>query len=137
MNFLAHIYLSQGHPKVTIGNFIGDFVKGTQIDRYDDEIRKGILLHRAIDHFTDTHEIVKKSKDRLRGNFRHYAPVIVDVFYDHILAREWKKYAQEDLNDFVRLLPIGNGILRRNPSIGTAHAHLHETRQLALQLSVH
>ena len=102
MNFLAHIYLSQGHPKVTIGNFIGDFVKGTQIDRYDDEIRKGILLHRAIDHFTDTHEIVKKSKDRLRGNFRHYAPVIVDVFYDHILAREWKKYAQEDLNDFVQ-----------------------------------
>ena len=100
MNFLAHIFLSGDNPKIIAGNFIGDFVKGAQIEDFEEKIQIGISLHRAIDHFTDTHKIVKESKDRLRSKYRHYAPVIVDVFYDHFLARDWKQYHHLELDMF-------------------------------------
>lgn len=100
MNFLAHIYLSGNHEKLMIGNFMGDFVKGNQFEAYDIEIQKGIILHRLIDEYTDLHAIVSKSKDKLRGKYRHYAGVIVDVFYDHFLAKNWREYHSTDLMDF-------------------------------------
>ena len=100
MNFLAHIYLSGDNEKILIGNFIGDFVKGNRLNDFDSEIRKGIILHRAIDHFTDTHEIVRESKMKLRSEFRHYSPVIVDVFYDHFLAKDWLKFSKIPLLEF-------------------------------------
>lgn len=92
MNFLAHIYLSYGHEKLMVGNFIGDFVKGNQLNNYEEEIQKGVILHRLIDEFTDSHEIVHQSKNRLRKKYRHYSGVIVDVYYDHFLAKDWQKY---------------------------------------------
>ena len=92
MNFLAHIYLSGDDPNIQLGNFIGDFVKGRNlVEQFGHEIAKGIELHRAIDEFTDKHPIVKLSKVRLREKYRHYAPVIVDIFYDHYLAKNWEK----------------------------------------------
>src|SRR5450432_1821563 len=92
MNFLAHLYLSGDNPQVMIGNFIGDFVKGKNLtERFDTDVAKGIALHREIDWFTDTHIVVKQSKDRLRPKYRHYAGVIVDIFYDHFLAKNWDK----------------------------------------------
>jgi acyl carrier protein phosphodiesterase len=101
MNFLAHLYLSGDNPKIMVGNFIGDFVKGRhQLEQFDAEIIRGISLHRAIDAFTDKHEVVKQSKDRLREKYRHYAGVIVDVFYDHYLARYWTQYHAQPLADF-------------------------------------
>lgn len=96
MNFLAHLYLSGDNPKMMVGNFIGDFVKGKHLaDKFEPEIVNGIELHRAIDSFTDSHAVVLKSKMRLRGTYRHYAPVIVDVFYDHFLAKFWDDYYSE------------------------------------------
>ncbi len=100
MNFLAHIFLSNDDELLTVGNFIGDFVKGAQVNDYDDPVKTGILLHREIDHFTDTHEVVKLSKERLRPGYRHYSPVIVDVFYDHILAKNWDRYSSKKLEQF-------------------------------------
>jgi acyl carrier protein phosphodiesterase len=100
MNFLAHVFLSGGQNEILVGNFIGDFVKGAQMDKYPEGIRTGIQLHRQIDHFTDTHDIVKKSKERLRPEFRHYSPVIVDVFYDHFLAKDWQKFSAAPLDTF-------------------------------------
>ena len=100
MNFLAHIYLSGEDPWITVGNFIGDFVKGKALETYPELIRKGITLHRKIDEFTDNHEIVLKSKIRLRPTYRHYAPVIADVFYDHFLAVNWLDYHADKLEDF-------------------------------------
>ncbi len=98
MNFLAHLYLSGDNHKIMVGNFIGDFVKGRNpVGDFDSEIRKGIELHRAIDAFTDSHPVVLKSKIRLRGKYRHYAPVIVDVFYDHFLATQWVHYSNVTL----------------------------------------
>ncbi len=102
MNFLAHLHLSGDNDKVKIGNFIGDFVKGNQIVDYDQEIQFGIRLHREIDSFTDAHPVVLKSKKRLRPSFGHYSPVIVDVFYDHFLARNWSAFSTTDLKDFTQ-----------------------------------
>jgi acyl carrier protein phosphodiesterase len=93
MNFLAHAYLSGSREKLLVGNFIADFVKGrTALQQFEGEIKKGILLHRSIDAFTDSHPTVALSKDRLRASYRHYSSVIVDVFYDHFLAKNWRTY---------------------------------------------
>ncbi len=100
MNFLAHIYLSGNNEELMVGNFIGDFVKGNQLDAYNNEIQQGIRLHRAIDHYTDTHDVVLQSKIKLREKYRHYAPVIVDVYYDHFLAKNWTKFSAVPLEEF-------------------------------------
>lgn len=101
MNFLAHLYLSGDNPSILIGNFIGDFVKGKNLaEKVGSEIAKGIELHREIDFFTDQHPIVTESKKRLRPKYHHYSGVIVDVFYDHYLAKNWNDYHQELLPDY-------------------------------------
>jgi acyl carrier protein phosphodiesterase len=101
MNFLAHIYLSNDDPKVMVGNFIGDFVKGRNFaTQYEPTIAKGIELHRLIDDFTDHHPVVQQSKIRLRPKYRHYAAVIVDIFYDHFLSKYWDEYHDAPLPAF-------------------------------------
>lgn len=101
MNFLAHLYSSADNPEIQLGNFIGDFVRGRDLaSRFSENIVKGIELHRAIDEFTDHHPVVKQSKDRLRPKYRHYAPVIIDIFYDHFLATNWSLYHSQPLPDF-------------------------------------
>jgi acyl carrier protein phosphodiesterase len=101
MNFLAHAYLSGDNTKILVGNFIGDFVKGRQaVDSYEREIALGINLHRFIDAFTDTHSIVHESKKRLRQKYRHYANVIVDIFYDHFLAKYWDDFHKTPLKEY-------------------------------------
>lgn len=103
MNFLAHIYLSGKNPNIMIGNFIGDFVKGRNLlEQFDPDVAKGIELHRAIDDFTDHHSVVLKSKVRLRPKYRHFAAVIVDIFYDHFLARYWSNYHKVPLDAFTQ-----------------------------------
>ena len=101
MNFLAHIYLSGSNPKTMVGNFIGDFVKGRNVlEQFEADIAKGIELHRSIDEYTDHHPVVQISKMRLRPKYRHYAAVIVDIFYDHLLSRFWSNYHTEPLENF-------------------------------------
>jgi acyl carrier protein phosphodiesterase len=101
MNFLAHLYLSGDNPKIMLGNFIGDFVKGKQgLSQFEPDIIRGIHLHRSIDEFTDSHPVVTQSKNRLRPKYRHYSGVIVDIFYDHLLAKNWHLFHSEILTDF-------------------------------------
>ena len=100
MNFLAHIYLSFGDDEITIGNFIADSVRGKRYEKYPEMIKNGILLHRAIDTFTDSHPLARQSSKRLHANHGHYSRVIVDIFYDHFLARNWKTYSEVALDDF-------------------------------------
>lgn len=101
MNFLAHLYLSHGINEVMIGNFIGDYVKGKKYESYSPEIQKGIILHRKIDAYTDTHIIVKKSTNRFKPCYDRYASVVIDVIYDHYLAKNWNNYSNENLNEYV------------------------------------
>jgi acyl carrier protein phosphodiesterase len=100
MNFLAHIYLSGNDEQLMIGNFIADFVKGQKKNNYPDSIRKGIELHRAIDDFTDHHEITSLSKKRLYANHHKYAGVVVDLFYDHFLAKNFSEYSITPLSQY-------------------------------------
>jgi acyl carrier protein phosphodiesterase len=115
MNFLAHIYLSGEDEAITIGNFIADGIKGKKYLKYPAEIQKGILLHRAIDSYTDQHPTVRKSTARLHKNYGHYSGVIVDILYDHYLAKNWKTYHAQPLDayiqDFYKLLRSSYEIL--------------------------
>ena len=101
MNYLAHIYLSNESEGITIGNFIADGIKGKKYTKYPKEIQKGILLHRGIDSYTDFHPTVRKSTKRLHENYGHYSGVIVDILYDHFLAKNWKKYHEQPLEDYI------------------------------------
>ena len=100
MNFLAHLYLSGNDEEIIIGNFIADHVKGRAIEKYSPGIRAGITLHREIDAFTDSHPVFIQSKNRLAINYRKYAGVITDMFYDHFLSANWKDYSEEPLESF-------------------------------------
>ncbi len=101
MNFLAHIYLSFGDDEITIGNFIADSIRGNKYQHLPEKIQKGIALHRAIDTYTDAHPTVRKSSKRLHQNYSHYSRVIVDIFYDHYLAKNWTAYSEIPLAIFV------------------------------------
>lgn len=101
MNFLAHIYLSGDNDLIKIGNFMADGVKGNNYLEYPAEIQQGIILHRAIDTFTDAHPIFRKSKHRLHEKYGHYSGVIIDILYDHFLAKNWKSYSSEPLEEYV------------------------------------
>lgn len=101
MNFLAHIYLSGDKEGITIGNFIADGIKGKKYLKYPKQIQKGILLHRFIDSYTDSHPTVRKSTKRLHENYGHYSGVIVDILYDHFLAKNWKNYHSQPLAEYI------------------------------------
>ena len=102
MNFLAHIYLSGSSDLIKIGNFIADGVRGNQYLSFDFENQKGIVVHRAIDTYTDEHPLFRKCTKRLHSHYHHYSGVIVDVFFDHFLAKNWNYYSEESLEDFVQ-----------------------------------
>lgn len=98
MNYLAHLYLSYDNKNVMIGNFIADHVKGNKYSNFRSEIQKGIIFHREIDSYTDSHEIIRKSKRRLNKRYRHYNSVIIDIFFDYFLAKNWNNYSEIPLD---------------------------------------
>jgi len=100
MNFLAHIYLSGDNDLMKIGNFMADGIHGKHFDTFPMAIQKGIILHRSIDTFTDAHPIFRQSTKRLHANYHHYSGIIVDIFYDHFLAKNWSNYSDEKLEDY-------------------------------------
>lgn len=102
MNYLSHIYLSGDSEEIKIGNFIGDFVKGQQYLRYSPDVAKGIMLHRQIDLFTDSHDIVKECIKKLRPGFGKYSGIVIDIFLDHFLAANWQHYSFEMLPSFTK-----------------------------------
>ncbi len=102
MNYLAHILLSGTNPDVMIGNFIADSIKGSKYDTYPLGIQKGILLHRQIDSTTDAHPAFRKSTKRLHKNYGHYSGIIVDIFYDHFLAKNWSEFSDIPLADYIQ-----------------------------------
>ncbi len=101
MNFLGHIFLTPDNDELLFGNFIADSVKGNPLKHYSGLVAEGIRFHRAIDEFTDNHPLVKQGVNRFRSDQGRFAPVVIDVVYDHILASDWKQYHVEDLKSFV------------------------------------
>jgi acyl carrier protein phosphodiesterase len=100
MNYLAHLFLSDGTPESLIGNLLGDFVKGSIENIYSKQIIKGIYLHRKIDSFTDSHSIFRSSKRLISINRRRFSGIMIDVFYDHFLAKNWSEYSSIEIGDF-------------------------------------
>lgn len=114
MNYLAHLYLSGTNEDVLIGNFMADSIKGSQYKDYSSAIQRGILLHRQIDSHTDTHPSFRSSTKRLHKNYSHYSGVIVDIFFDHFLAKNWTDYASISLEDYAQKCYL---ILNKNIAI--------------------
>ena len=102
MNYLAHLYLADDSPGSLIGSLLGDFVKGTLDKTYDEEITRGILIHSRIDSFSDSHEKVFESKRLISPKRSRFSDIIIDVCFDHFLARSWSEYSNEELADFTR-----------------------------------
>ena len=100
MNFVAHQYLSFKQQSLQIGNLLGETVKGKQYSDFPDDIQKGILLHRSIDTFTDSHEIVKQSSSYFHETQHKFAPIIVDVIYDYFLIKHWNDFSDTPYQKF-------------------------------------
>lgn len=100
MNYLVHLYLADPSDESLLGNLMGDFVKGPLDERFPPSIAAGIDLHRHIDSFAHTDPVFRSSKDRLDRSFGYFRAILVDIFYDHIMARDWSRYSSVPLESF-------------------------------------
>ena len=101
MNFLGHLLLAGPNPEIRIGNFIADHIKGIPLTDFPPTVAQGIMMHRAIDYFTDTSPILREAKVLFRPYYRKYASVVLDVIMDHFIANEWTKYSPIQLESFI------------------------------------
>lgn len=102
MNYLGHLFLSGDDPLVIVGNFMGDAIKGRDLSRFPTRLEEGIRLHRAIDSYTDTHPLQQAGRERVRSYAGRYSGVVMDLFYDHMLASAWQNWHPEPLEDFAQ-----------------------------------
>jgi acyl carrier protein phosphodiesterase len=102
LNFLAHLYLAGNDDELLVGNFIADSVKGNKYKAYPERICKGILMHRAVDYFSDNNPIYLKSVHRLQPIYGKYSGVITDMFYDYFLAANWNTFSSIGLGQFCK-----------------------------------
>ena len=117
MNWLAHLLLAEPDPEISLGNLLGDLLKGKERQGLNSNLQRGLNCHQAIDIFTDRHPIVKLSKKRLNPRYRRFSGILIDVFYDYILANNWRDYSNISLfefttniyhswNDYLAALPV-------------------------------
>lgn len=100
MNFLAHAYLAGDAPALVVGGVVGDWIKGPLPGRLPGDLARGVALHRAIDMFSETHPAFNSSRARVSPQRRRYAGVLVDIFYDHLLARNWPLFGPDPLASY-------------------------------------
>jgi acyl carrier protein phosphodiesterase len=100
MNFLAHLHIAQHTETSFVGNFLGDFVKGDPSGQFNADIVQGIRLHRFVDSYTDQHPLIKLAKPLFNKMQRRYAPIALDMFWDHCLAKHWSQFDDLSLADF-------------------------------------
>lgn len=100
MNWLAHLLLSEPNVESRLGNLLADIVKGTARQELNLHLQRGIACHQVIDRFTDNHIVVQRSKERINSSYRRFAGVLVDIFYDHFLAKNWSQYSHVSLDEF-------------------------------------
>ncbi len=104
MNFLAHALLAGDAPALIVGGVVGDWIKGPLPAGLPDDLARGVALHRAIDHFAESHPAFCRSRSRVSADRRRYAGVLVDVFYDHLLAKNWAAIHQQPLDEYCEAL---------------------------------
>ena len=100
MNFLAHFHLSGENELIAIGNFLGDFIRGSELHNLPLTVQKGVHLHRFIDQYTDSHPVVRELNKMLVPHFAKYAPVVSDIYFDYFLASNFSTYSDISLRDY-------------------------------------
>jgi acyl carrier protein phosphodiesterase len=95
VNYLAHLFLAGGNPADLVGHMLGDFVKPREIAAYPPAIRAGIGMHQRVDAFSDQHPVFAASRRRFQPPYRRYGGILVDMAYDHFLAKHWDEYSPE------------------------------------------
>ena len=100
MNWLAHLFLSEPDTEFRLGNVLADSIKRHDRASMPPNFQRGIHQHLKIDAFTDTHPIVRRSRSRLTGDYRHTRGILIDIFYDHLLALNWLRYCPQTLESF-------------------------------------
>ena len=101
MNFLGHIYFSNNDKKLMLDNLFGDFVKGKDLSFYPKNVQKGLLLHRKIDDFIDHHPKVLELTHKLYIDLPKVSAIAIDLFFDHLLAKNWSTFHETELNVFL------------------------------------
>ncbi|MEE9102444.1 ACP phosphodiesterase [Pseudomonas nitroreducens] len=114
MNYLAHLHLGGDRPAQLLGSLYGDFVKGPLAGQWPADIEAAIRVHRRIDAFTDSHPLIQIAKTRFPQERRRMAGVLLDVFFDHCLARDWGRFSEEPLEQFTHRV---YGVLGRTPGL--------------------
>ena len=123
MNFLAHALLAGDAPALVVGGVVGDWIKGPLPGALPDDLAEGVALHRAIDGFAETHPAFQRSRARISAPRRRYAGVLVDIFYDHLLAQHWATLDGRPLADYCAA--VYALIAQRLPELpASAHAAL-------------
>ena len=84
-----------------VANLYGDFVKGKDLGIYPPKVREGIVLHRSIDNFIDTHPVVLNLLHELYPQLPKVASIAVDLYFDHLLAKHWASYHSKPLDEFL------------------------------------
>ncbi len=100
MNFLAHLHLADGDPGDMAGGVAADFVRNPDLPSLATDVLRGVMLHRLIDGFTDRHPLTLRSISRVSKEFGWFGGIVIDIYYDHILARDWPAYSSEPLSEF-------------------------------------
>lgn len=115
MNFLAHLHLADGDAGDMTGGIAADFVRNPDLHRLAPDVLRGVMLHRHIDGFTDRHPLTHRSISRVARAMGWYGGIVIDIYYDHILARDWLRYSAEPLAVFAgrsyRVLDAGHAAL--------------------------
>ncbi|MGP1363479.1 MAG: ACP phosphodiesterase [Bacteroides sp.] len=101
MNFLGHLYLAGHDPSIRFGNFIADHIKGIPLESFPQGIKQGIIMHRAIDYFTDSHPAMAECRQFFRSAYQKYAGVVLDAVLDHFLCTEWTLLSPRPLRPFI------------------------------------
>lgn len=94
MNYIAHIHIAAHTSTSYLGNFLGDFIKGSDLTHLPQEIELGIRLHRQVDTFTDTHPLILDLKQTFPTELRRMAGVVIDIYFDHLLMTHWEKFSE-------------------------------------------
>lgn len=127
MNWLAHVLLSEPTPTFRIGNLLPDLMNAAELAALPAVFQRGVVCHRSIDAFTDKHPLVRRSIQRVSTKHRRFAPILVDVFYDHFLSVSWKQHCPQQLDKFLTDIYTSFDT-QRDQLPGTVFGHLHQMR---------
>ncbi len=117
LNFLAHLHLADPEPGLLLGGIAADFTRPAELAALPPKVQEGVRLHRLIDSFTDSHPVVRGSVARIAEKYHWFSGIIIDIYYDHILAREWIRYSLETLDNFaIRMYGTLEPLLAEAPS---------------------